>query len=78
MDFLLEFDENWMVEVVTTAQFEPENLQNYLHKIFFVKCVPKPSIYIDQPLFMHLDYLNNTLVCAKANDFRTLGPLKYC
>ena len=65
LDFLLEFDENWLVEMVITAQFEPKNLQYFLHTPFFVKCVPNPSIYIDQPLFMHLDYLNNILVCAK-------------
>ena len=65
MDFLLEFDENWMVDIVTNNLFEPENLQNFLHKAFIVKCIPKPSIYIDQPLFMHLDYLNNALVCAE-------------
>lgn len=67
MDFLLEFDENWMVDVVTNEQFEPENLQNFLHKIFFVKCIPRPSIHIDKPFFMHLDYLNNFLVCADNN-----------
>lgn len=67
MDFLLEFDETWLVDMVMGGEFEPENLQNYLHKLFVIKCVPKPSIHIDQPLFMHLDYLNNTLVCAEDN-----------
>ncbi len=64
VDFLLEFDENWMVDVVINEEFEPQNLHHYLHKMFFIKCVPKPDIHINQPLFMTLDYVNNTLVCA--------------
>ena len=64
MDFLLEFDENWVVDVVINEQFEPKNLHHYLHKMFFVKCVPRPDIHIERPLFMTLDYSNNTLVCA--------------
>lgn len=64
MDFLLEFDENWMVDVVINEQFEPKNLHHYLHKMFFIKCVPKPDVHINQPLFMSLDYVNNVLVCA--------------
>lgn len=75
MDLLLELDENWMVDIVINRLFDSLNLQNYLHKNFFVRCVTEPDIHIKQPLFMHLDYLNNELVCTQTSyRFSSINP----
>ena len=75
MYLLLELDENWMVDVVINRSFDSLHLQNYLHKNFFVKCITEPDIHIRQPLFLHLDYVNNELVCTQNSyKFSSINP----